>query len=89
LAVAEDTEWRNKFKPAGWTGKNVDFLIWPRASWAAIRPDRYWRWELTRDTIPASERNEQQPLWRLSILSGNGEWSEAKTIIGVPPGTPP
>ena len=61
--------------------QKVDFLIWPRASWAAIRPDRYWTWFFTRDTVPADERTKTQIEWQKSILSDKGEWSNAVAIV--------
>ncbi len=87
FCVAQDAEWKSDFLKAGWTGRQVDFLIWPRASWPALRPDRYWNWFWTRDTLPAAERDLPQEKWRRSILSGSGEWSHATAWIGTPPGS--
>lgn len=67
---------------AGWDIKTVDFLIWPRVHWSGIRPDRYWRWWITRDTLPQSERDKPQSEWNISILSGTGEWSHARAVVG-------
>ncbi|MBW3637345.1 MAG: hypothetical protein KY445_12930, partial [Armatimonadetes bacterium] len=69
---------------AGWKGKVVDFWIWPRASWAAIAPQRYARWFWTRDAVPQSERNLSHNTWKISILSGQGEWSHATAVVGRP-----
>ena len=67
---------------AGWQTQTVDFLIWPRASWTALQPHRYWRWFWTRDTFPKSERGLPQEQWKTSILAGQGEWSSAQAVVG-------
>ncbi len=82
-AVMEEKQWP-QFQTAGWKGRIVDFFIWPRASWAAIAPQRYARWFWTRDTVPQSERKLPQNQWKISILSGNGEWSHATAVVGRP-----
>jgi uncharacterized protein (TIGR03663 family) len=82
-AISEELQWPI-FQKAGWKGKKVDFLIWPRASWGAISLPRYARWFWTRETLPAFERNLPQNEWKISILSENGEWSSASAMIGRP-----
>lgn len=89
MVLAMEPEWNSYFKPKGWQSAGIgeevtNFLIWPRASWDALRPDRYAKWWWTRDTVPASERKLSQPDWKESILSGRGEWSNATVVIGVP-----
>lgn len=82
-AIADEREWP-ALANAGWTGTTVDFLIWPRASWAAIAPQRYLPWFFSRDTLPQNERDLPQNEWKTSILAGQGEWSHATAIIGQP-----
>ncbi|PQV64426.1 TIGR03663 family protein [Abditibacterium utsteinense] len=84
VAISNEPQWLD-FANAGWAGRTVDFLIWPRASWAAIAPNRYMRWFWTRDTLPKSERDLPQDQWKISILGGKGEWSHATAVIGKPP----
>ena len=67
---------------ANWNTQTVDFLIWPRASWTALQPRRYWKWFWTRDTFPQSERGKPQEQWTTSILGGT-------TVYRVPKGAPP
>ena len=67
---------------AGWHTETATFLIWPRASWTALEPRRYWRWFWTRDTFPKSERGLPQAQWETSILAGQGEWSNADAVVG-------
>ena len=67
---------------ANWHTETVNFLIWPRASWTALEPRRYWRWFWTRDTFPLTERGLPQTQWNTSILAGQGEWSNAEAVVG-------
>ena len=67
---------------AVWHTETVNFLIWPRASWAALEPRRYWRWFWTRDTFPLAERGLPQNQWKTSILAGQGEWSSVEAVVG-------
>lgn len=82
-AISNESQWI-EFANAGWKGTTVDFLIWPRASWAAIAPQRYLPWFWTRDALPKSERDLPQSEWKISILSGQGEWSHATAVVGRP-----
>ncbi|HEX8551828.1 MAG TPA: flippase activity-associated protein Agl23 [Abditibacteriaceae bacterium] len=81
--TAESPGWnqlhREKFP--GWrtwsaTGKNApgvvtttEFLLWPRASWPALRPDRFARWWLTRE---ATKEN--------GVLS---EWNSTPAVVAT------
>ncbi len=83
-AISNEAQWLD-FANAGWKGQTVDFLIWPRASWAAIAPRRYARWFWTREAMPENERKLPQEKREISILSGQGEWFNATAVIGKPP----
>ncbi len=65
-----------------WNLKSVSFLIWPRASWTALQPDRFARWFFTRKTIDPSEQQYGPGDSKTSILSGKGEWSHATAVVG-------
>ena len=82
VATIEDIASITAMKNAGWHTETVSFLIWPRASWAAIEPARYWKWFWTRDTFPLAERGLPQNQWKTSILAGKGEWSNAEAVVG-------
>ena len=82
VATVEDVASIAAMKNAGWHLETVDFLIWPRASWAALEPQRYWKWFWTRDTFPRNERGLPQNQWKTSILAGQGEWSNAEAVVG-------
>ena len=82
VSTAEDIASIGAMTRAGWHTQTVSFLIWPRASWAAIEPARYWKWFWTRDTFPLSERGLPQNQWKTSILAGKGEWSNAEAVVG-------
>ncbi len=82
IADIADTASINAMTRAGWHTETVNFLIWPRASWAAIEPARYWKWFWTRDTFPKTERGLPQNQWKTSILAGQGEWSNAEAVVG-------
>ncbi len=82
VSTVEDLASVAAMKRAGWHTKTVNFLIWPRASWAALEPQRYWKWFWTRDTFPLTERGLPQTQWKTSILAGNGEWSNAEAVVG-------
>jgi hypothetical protein len=71
-----------QFKDANFEYEIVDFLIWPRASWTALQPKRYWKWFFTRDTMPKDERKKAHKDRNTSILAGYGEWSNATAVIG-------
>jgi len=80
--VAQDKDlavWKAR---AGWRLETVDFLVWPRASWTALEPARFWRWFWTRETLSPQEWTGSPTNSPTSILAGNGEWSYQKTIVG-------
>jgi len=80
--VAQDTDltkWTNR---AGWRLETIDFLVWPRASWAALEPARYWRWFWTRKVIEVPEKLPGPANSPTSILAGHGEWSFQPTTVG-------
>ena len=82
VAAVEDINSVGAMTRAGWHLETVNFLIWPRASWTALEPRRYWRWFWTRDTFPQAERGLPQTQWTNSILAGQGEWSNAQAVVG-------
>lgn len=73
------TKWTNR---QGWRLQTVDFLIWPRASWGALQPARFWRWFWTRRTIERGEYDSSPAKSSTSILAGQGEWSYQSTVVG-------
>ncbi len=82
VSTIEDIASVGAMTRAGWHTETVNFLIWPRASWAALEPKRYWKWFWTRDTFPKNERGLPQNQWKTSILAGKGEWSNAEAVVG-------
>ena len=82
VSTIEDLASVGAMTRAGWHTETVNFLIWPRASWAALEPARYWKWFWTRDTFPLAERGLPQEQWKTSILAGKGEWSNAEAVVG-------
>ncbi len=80
--VAMDNDLAKWTDRQGWRLQTVDFLIWPRASWEALQPARYWRWFWTRRTIERSEYDGGPAKSPTSILAGHGEWSYQPTTIG-------
>ena len=82
ISTVEDVPNVGAMTRTGWPTQTVDFLIWPRASWTALQPRRYWHWFWTRDTFPQNERGKPQSQWTTSILAGQGEWSNAQAIVG-------
>lgn len=86
VSTVEDLAAVGAMRGAGWPTKTVNFLVWPRASWTALQPNRYWKWFWTRDTFPKSERGLPQAQWNTSILGGTTVY---RVPEGAPPGTPP
>ncbi len=80
--IAQDTDIAKLQSRNEWNLRTVNFLIWPRASWTALEPKRYWNWFLTRQTIAPSEEQTGPGNSPTSILSGKGEWSHATAVIG-------
>jgi hypothetical protein len=56
---------------SGWNAQRADFIIWPRASWSALRPVTYLTWWLSRQ---ASQEN--------GMLA---EWSVSPVVVATPP----
>ena len=80
VAMESDlTKWTNR---EGWRLQTVDFLVWPRASWTALEPARYWRWFWTRRAIERAEYDTGAVNSPTSILAGQGEWSYQPTVVG-------
>jgi len=80
IADAPDiAAWTNR---AGWRLETVDHLVWPRASWTALQPARYWRWFWTRKTLSPQEWTGNPATSPTSIVAGHGEWSYQRTIVG-------
>jgi len=77
--VPDIAAWKSR---SGWRLETVDFLVWPRASWAGLQPARYWRWFWTRKTLSPQEWTGNPATSRTSILAGHGEWSYERTIVG-------
>ena len=82
VSTVEDLAAVGAMTRANWHTEKANFLIWPRASWTALEPQRYWKWFWTRDTFPLSERGLPQDQWKTSILAGKGEWSNAEAVVG-------
>ncbi len=76
---ADLDKWTNR---EGWRLKTVDYWVWPRASWEALQPARYWRWFWTRQTIEPDEKDKGALDSPTSILAGHGEWSYQPAVIG-------
>ncbi len=81
--IAQDKDLPLLKNKAQWDLQTVDFLIWPRASWTALEPQRFWHWFWTRETIPHSEEGSGPGSSATSILAGQGEWSHATAIVGA------
>jgi predicted membrane-bound mannosyltransferase len=92
LVITTPEDWaERKKKPeyAGWKGVETGHYIWPRASWPALRLDRFLLWWANREATPAEERPKGQPEWKRSILSAPGEWSDSKAVFATPPAIKP
>lgn len=60
LAVADVAKWvAASRRYPGWTAKQCEFFIWPRASWKALRPDWYWGWWWDRSTSRAGGNSNE------------------------------
>lgn len=60
--------WNGAKQPPG-AESNLDFLVWPRASWSALNPPTFYRWWLTRE---ANQGN--------NVLS---EWSSTAMVVAT------
>jgi uncharacterized protein (TIGR03663 family) len=56
---------------SGWQSQSADFIIWPRASWSALRPGTFVTWWISRQ---ASIEN--------GVLK---EWSVSPVVVSTPP----
>ncbi len=55
-------QWRAAHRRlAGWNRRRADFIIWPRASWPALRPDRFALFWLFRVAPFSTDRASGQP----------------------------
>lgn len=81
VSVAQWREAQERLR--GWHLRRADFIIWPRASWSALRPDRFalfWMFRIAPfSTEPASGAASGQPDGFLS------EWSSRAVIVATPP----
>ena len=90
LSVEVWDKYKEKLK--GWKSKKVDYFIWPRASWPAIRPDRFWNFWLHRTVNPEyktpgyREWNPDGTLKDDSLLALPGEWSHSEIIVATKKG---
>lgn len=69
-AISLDNWKKNQAKLKGWQHQKVDYFIWPRASWPAIRPVTFWKFWLYRQTNINN-----------NLLDSPGEWSNSEAII--------
>jgi len=70
-----------------WKATKVDYFIWPRASWPALRPDRYWNLWLHRRVNPEYKEKGYRDwlpdgtLKDDSLLAWPGEWSHSEVMV--------
>ncbi|MDF2441477.1 MAG: hypothetical protein JWN98_2461, partial [Abditibacteriota bacterium] len=93
LIVTTETDWPIRQKDqrfAEWESANVYHYIWPRASWPALRPDRFWRWWAKRDALTKEEEKMMKEGTKTldtledSILKSPGEWSHSIAVFASP-----
>jgi len=87
MAITTEEDWAVRSqKPEwkDWDSIKADHFIWPRASWPALRPDRFARWWTTRIATPPDEEPLSMDLWERSILKPPGEWSHNKAVFAWP-----
>ncbi len=93
VAIVSVEVWeKHKTQMTDWEAKKVDYFVWPRASWPAIRPDRLWKFWVHRLVNP----EYKQPGYREwdsngkikdnSLLAAPGEWSHSEIIIATKKG---
>ncbi len=96
LIVTTPEDWatkKNDPRWKDWQSKQVVHYVWPRASWPALRPDRYTRWWLTRYAlVPEEEKALREGRMNLetleqSIIKAPGEWSHNETVVAIAPGS--
>ena len=86
LLISTVEEWaKQKGRFKDWHATQMGYFIWPRASWPAVRPDRFLRWWIWRDAIPADEVNMPYDKWQKSIYIPPGEWSGVDVTMVTPP----
>ncbi len=88
LIITTEDDWKmlqKKPEYQGWHAQTVVHYVWPRASWPALRPDRWLSWWLYRQALPAQEETLPYTQWRSSILIPPGEWSDSKAVFATPP----
>ncbi len=88
VAVISIENWEKyKAKLPGWRHEKVDYFIWPRASWPALRPKTFWNFWAYRKVNPEyKNENYRQTLPDgtiddNSLLAFPGEWSNNEAII--------
>lgn len=88
VAVISVENWEKyKAKLPGWRHEKVDYFIWPRASWPALRPKTFWEFWAYRKVNPLyKKKNYRQPLPNGtldddSLLAYPGEWSNNNAVI--------
>lgn len=91
--VTTEPDWPVRQKEArfaDWKGTTVYHYIWPRASWPALRPDRFWRWWAKRDALTKAEEKTMKDGTKTldtledSILKTPGEWSHSTATFASP-----
>lgn len=86
MLISTVEEWdKQKARFKDWHSARMGYFIWPRASWPAVRPDRFARWWLWRDAIPADEVTMSYDKWQKSIYIPPGEWSGVDVVMVTPP----
>lgn len=90
VAVTSVETWdKYKSQLKDWNAKKVDYFIWPRASWPAIRPDRFWNFWAHRRVNPEYKQpgyRDWKPDGTLnddSLLAWPGEWSHGEIIVAT------
>ena len=88
VAVISLENWdKYKAKLPGWRHEKVDYFIWPRASWPALRPKNFWNFWAHRQVNPEyKSKNYRQVLPDgtindKSLLAFPGEWSNNQAVI--------
>jgi predicted membrane-bound mannosyltransferase len=87
MVITTEEDWASRSQLPewkSWQSVTVDHYIWPRASWPALRPDRFARWWTTRVATPPEEEKISMDLWQKSILTPPGEWSHNKAVFAWP-----
>ena len=88
VAVVSVETWdKYKAQLPDWKAQKLDYFIWPRASWPAIRPDRFWNFWVHRRVNPEYKQKGYRD-WKPdgtirdnSLLAAPGEWSHSEIIV--------